>query len=228
MSAKRNNPFTGQSSHYKCMSRHVKSWYKEHSRRCNEKISDGCSHIESDKTPSFAEKYPALCSPNSVQGPPGKRGPAGLPGSQGPPGPTGPPGPPGGIPILAFQQAADAAVIPLDGSPANILSGTVIAAASQLIKVDSAVQLNISNEPLSPDFSLKLILTLKRDGITVNTETLELNLFYSGGQSLIIPLTFVDQAPSAGAITYDVVLTVADSVNVTGVNVTNRTINMIG
>ncbi|WP_424161678.1 hypothetical protein ACPA1T_16940 [Bacillus amyloliquefaciens] len=97
-----------------------------------------------------------------------------------------------------------------------------------MIKVDSTVQLNISHEPLSPDFSLKLILTLKRDGITVNTETLELNLFYSGGQSLIIPLTFVDQAPSAGAITYDVVLTVADSVNVTGVNVTNRTINMIG
>ncbi|QDF55115.1 hypothetical protein D073_0733 [Bacillus velezensis] len=142
--------------------------------------------------------------------------------------PPGPPGPPGGIPILAFQQAADAAVIPLDGSPANILSGTVIAAASQLIKVDSTVQLNISHEPLSPDFSLKLILSLKRDGITVSSETLELNLFYSGGQSLIIPLTFVDQAPYAGAITYDVVLTVAGSVNVTGVNVTNRAINMIG
>ncbi|MCP6684056.1 hypothetical protein [Bacillus nakamurai] len=132
------------------------------------------------------------------------------------------------MPILTFQQAADAAAIPLDGSPVNILSGTVTAAVSQLIKIDSTVQINISLEPLSPDFSLELILMLKRDGITVSTETLELNLYYSGEQSLIIPLTFVDQAPSAGAITYDIVLTIAGSVNVTDVNVTNRAINMIG
>lgn len=66
MSTKRNNPFNGQSSHYKYMSRHVKSRYKEHSHRYNEKNSDSCSHIESDKTPVSAEKYPALCSPNCV------------------------------------------------------------------------------------------------------------------------------------------------------------------
>ncbi|WP_045507816.1 hypothetical protein P5487_003735 [Bacillus amyloliquefaciens] len=116
-------------------------------------------------------------------------------------------------------------VIPLDGTPASVLAGTITAVATQLVKIDTTIQLNISLDPLTPDFSLLLTFDLERNGTIISTETLELNLFYSAGQSIIIPHTFVDQVPASGITVYNAILTVGNTNNVTQVDITNRALN---
>ncbi|WP_432681316.1 NTTRR-F1 domain [Bacillus velezensis] len=158
----------------------------------------------------------------------GDTGPTGATGATGPTGATGITGPTGATgsqPTVAFQNAVDQVVIPLDGTPASVLAGTITAVATQLVKIDTTIQLNISLDPLTPDFSLLLTFDLERNGTIISTETLELNLFYSAGQSIIIPHTFVDQVPDSGITVYNVVLTVGNTINVTQVDITNRALN---
>ncbi|ANB82974.1 hypothetical protein A6R78_02820 [Bacillus velezensis] len=140
-------------------------------------------------------------------------------------GPTGATGATGSQPTVAFQNAVDQVVIPLDGTPTSVLTATITAVATQLVKIDTTIQLNITLNPLTPDFSLVLSLDLERNGIIISTETLELNLFYSAGQSIIIPHTFVDQVPASGITVYNMVLTVGNTNNVTQVDITNRALN---
>lgn len=161
----------------------------------------------------------------------GATGSTGVTGDTGPTGPTGITGPTGATgatgsqPTVAFQNAVDQVVIPLDGTPTSVLTATITAVATQLVKIDTTIQLNITLNPLTPDFSLVLSLDLERNGIIISTETLELNLFYSAGQSIIIPHTFVDQVPASGITVYNMVLTVGNTNNVTQVDITNRALN---
>ncbi|WP_250193229.1 hypothetical protein [Bacillus velezensis] len=136
-----------------------------------------------------------------------------------------PTGATGSQPTVAFQNAVDQVVIPLDGTPTSVLTATITAVATQLVKIDTTIQLNITLNPLTPDFSLVLSLDFERNGIIISTETLELNLFYSAGQSIIIPHTFVDQVPASGITVYNAVLTVGNTNNVTQVDITNRALN---
>ncbi|MEH7103006.1 NTTRR-F1 domain [Bacillus velezensis] len=155
----------------------------------------------------------------------GVTGDTGSTGATGITGPTGATGATGSQPTVAFQNAVDQVVIPLDGTPTSVLTATITAVATQLVKIDTTIQLNITLNPLTPDFSLVLSLDLERNGIIISTETLELNLFYSAGQSIIIPHTFVDQVPASGITVYNMVLTVGNTNNVTQVDITNRALN---
>ncbi|WP_308457357.1 NTTRR-F1 domain [Bacillus velezensis] len=155
----------------------------------------------------------------------GVTGDTGSTGATGITGPTGATGATGSQPTVAFQNAVDQVVIPLEGTPTSVLTATITAVATQLVKIDTTIQLNITLNPLTPDFSLVLSLDLERNGIIISTETLELNLFYSAGQSIIIPHTFVDQVPASGITVYNMVLTVGNTNNVTQVDITNRALN---
>ncbi|MEH7056694.1 NTTRR-F1 domain [Bacillus velezensis] len=155
----------------------------------------------------------------------GVTGDTGPTGATGITGPTGATGATGSQPTVAFQNAVDQVVIPLEGTPTSVLTATITAVATQLVKIDTTIQLNITLNPLTPDFSLVLSLDLERNGIIISTETLELNLFYSAGQSIIIPHTFVDQVPASGITVYNMVLTVGNTNNVTQVDITNRALN---
>ncbi|MDH5842370.1 NTTRR-F1 domain [Bacillus velezensis] len=160
-----------------------------------------------------------------ITGPTGVTGDTGSTGATGITGPTGATGATGSQPTVAFQNAVDQVVIPLEGTPTSVLTATITAVATQLVKIDTTIQLNITLNPLTPDFSLVLSLDLERNGIIISTETLELNLFYSAGQSIIIPHTFVDQVPASGITVYNMVLTVGNTNNVTQVDITNRALN---
>ncbi|QDF55116.1 NTTRR-F1 domain [Bacillus velezensis] len=160
-----------------------------------------------------------------ITGPTGATGATGSTGATGITGPTGATGATGSQPTVAFQNAVDQVVIPLEGTPTSVLTATITAVATQLVKIDTTIQLNITLNPLTPDFSLVLSLDLERNGIIISTETLELNLFYSAGQSIIIPHTFVDQVPASGITVYNMVLTVGNTNNVTQVDITNRALN---
>ncbi|QEY88924.1 Flagellar hook-length control protein FliK [Bacillus amyloliquefaciens] len=163
--------------------------------------------------------------PTGVTGATGPTGATGATGPTGATGATGPTGATGSQPTVAFQNAVDQVVIPLDGTPTSVLTATITAVATQLVKIDTTIQLNITLNPLTPDFSLVLSLDFERNGIIISTETLELNLFYSAGQSIIIPHTFVDQVPASGITVYNAVLTVGNTNNVTQVDITNRALN---
>ncbi|MFU1721281.1 NTTRR-F1 domain [Bacillus velezensis] len=166
--------------------------------------------------------------PTGATGATGATGSTGVTGDIGPTGATGDTGPTGATgsqPTVAFQNAVDQVVIPLDGTPTSVLTATITAVATQLVKIDTTIQLNITLNPLTPDFSLVLSLDFERNGIIISTETLELNLFYSAGQSIIIPHTFVDQVPASGITVYNAVLTVGNTNNVTQVDITNRALN---
>ncbi|QEK96387.1 collagen-like protein [Bacillus amyloliquefaciens] len=166
--------------------------------------------------------------PTGATGATGATGSTGVTGDTGPTGATGDTGPTGATgsqPTVAFQNAVDQVVIPLDGTPTSVLTATITAVATQLVKIDTTIQLNITLNPLTPDFSLVLSLDFERNGIIISTETLELNLFYSAGQSIIIPHTFVDQVPASGITVYNAVLTVGNTNNVTQVDITNRALN---
>ncbi|NRR40337.1 collagen-like protein [Bacillus velezensis] len=163
--------------------------------------------------------------PTGVTGDTGPTGATGDTGPTGATGATGPTGATGSQPTVAFQNAVDQVVIPLDGTPTSVLTATITAVATQLVKIDTTIQLNITLNPLTPDFSLVLSLDFERNGIIISTETLELNLFYSAGQSIIIPHTFVDQVPASGITVYNAVLTVGNTNNVTQVDITNRALN---
>ncbi|MED4860299.1 hypothetical protein [Bacillus atrophaeus] len=215
---------------YKYMSRHAKGWYKEKLQSYTEK---NAGRTDPNVTSVSCAQSPAICPPNQVQGPEGRRGPVGArgpQGAQGPPGPIGPTGPPAPavLPILAFQNASEQVVIPLDHTPVNVLSATLDAKTNQFVKVDATAQVNIEVNPLVPSFSMQLSINLQRNGIPIHTQIRESNLFYSGGQSILIPYTYVDEMSAGESLSYDLVFTVLHAKDVTQVDVTTRNFNVTG
>ncbi|WP_307772236.1 NTTRR-F1 domain [Bacillus velezensis] len=185
----------------------------------------GSTGVTGDTGPTGATGTTGPTGATGATGSTGVTGDTGPTGATGITGPTGATGATGSQPTVAFQNAVDQVVIPLEGTPTSVLTATITAVATQLVKIDTTIQLNITLNPLTPDFSLVLSLDLERNGIIISTETLELNLFYSAGQSIIIPHTFVDQVPASGITVYNMVLTVGNTNNVTQVDITNRALN---
>ncbi|AKL75363.1 GXT repeat-containing collagen-like protein [Bacillus velezensis] len=185
----------------------------------------GSTGVTGDTGPTGATGITGPTGATGATGSTGVTGDTGSTGATGITGPTGATGATGSQPTVAFQNAVDQVVIPLEGTPTSVLTATITAVATQLVKIDTTIQLNITLNPLTPDFSLVLSLDLERNGIIISTETLELNLFYSAGQSIIIPHTFVDQVPASGITVYNMVLTVGNTNNVTQVDITNRALN---
>ncbi|MFP6326045.1 MULTISPECIES: hypothetical protein [Bacillus amyloliquefaciens group] len=243
MSSGRNQYMILKQKPYKYMSRHMKRRYEQ--LPCE---------LESPETgtekrfPSSDENRSALCVPG-LRGPEGKRGPAGSrgpqgeagppgppgpegppgpPGPEGPPGPPGPEGPPGAVPAVAFQNTADLMTLPLEGTPINVLSTVIAAPTDQLVKTDAVIQVNVELDPLASHFSLVLAVELQRNGVTIQTQRQERNLFSSGGQIIGIPFTYIDEMKADETAAYQLYLSVLSSNYVTQVAAANRSLIATG
>ncbi|MBL4960715.1 hypothetical protein [Bacillus velezensis] len=219
---------------YKYMSRHMKHRYEQ--LPCElERPETGTEK----RFPSSDENRSALCVPG-LRGPEGKRGPAGSrgpqgeagppgpPGPEGPPGPPGPEGPPGAVPAVAFQNTADQMMIPLEGTPINVLSTVIAAPTDQLVKTDAVIQVNVELDPLASHFSLVLAVDLQRNGVSIQTQRQERNLFSSGGQIIGIPFTYIDEMKADETAAYQLYLSVLSSNLVTQVAAANRSLIATG
>lgn len=176
MSSGRNQYMILKQKPYKYMSRHMKRRYEQ--LPCElERPETGTEK----RFPSSDENRSALCVPG-LRGPEGKRGPAGSRGPQGeagPPGPPGPEGPPGAVPAVAFQNTADQMMIPLEGTPINVLSTVISAPTDQLVKTDAVIQVNVELDPLGVSFLIGLSCrSAKKWRIDTNTETRAEPLFF--------------------------------------------------
>lgn len=210
---------------YKYMSRHMKRRYEQ--LPCElERPETGAEK----RFPSSDENRSALCVPG-LRGPEGKRGPAvsrGPQGEAGPPGPPGPEGPPGAVPAVAFQNTADQMMIPLEGTPINVLSTVIAAPTDQLVKTDAVIQVNVELDPLASHFSLVLAVDLQRNGVSIQTQRQERNLFSSGGQIIGIPFTYIDEMKADETAAYQLYLSVLSSNLVTQVAAANRSLIATG
>lgn len=228
MSSGRNQYMILKQKPYKYMSRHMKRRYEQ--LPCE---------LESPETgtekrfPSSDENRSALCVPG-LRGPEGKRGPAGSRGPQGeagppgPPGPPGPEGPPGAVPAVAFQNTTELMTIPLEGTPINVLSAVIAAPTDQLVKTDAVIQVNVELDPLASHFSLVLAVELQRNGVSIQTQRQERNLFSSGGQIIGIPFTYIDEMKADETAAYQLYLSVLSSNYVTQVAAANRSLIATG
>lgn len=171
--------------------------------------------------PSSDENRSALCVPG-LRGPEGKRGPAGSRG------PQGEAGPPGAVPAVAFQNTADLMTLPLEGTPINVLSAVIAAPTDQLVKTDAVIQVNVELDPLASHFSLVLAVELQRNGVTIQTQRQERNLFSSGGQIIGIPFTYIDEMKADETAAYQLYLSVLSSNYVTQVGAANRSLIATG
>lgn len=204
MSSGRNQYMILKQKPYKYMSRHMKRRYEQ--LPCE---------LESPETgtekrfPSSDENRSALCVP-------------------GPPGPPGPEGPPGAVPAVAFQNTAELMTIPLEGTPINVLSAVIAAPTDQLVKTDAVIQVNVELDPLASHFSLVLAVNLQRNGVSIQTQRQERNLFSSGGQIIGIPFTYIDEMKADETAAYQLYLSVLSSNYVTQVAAANRSLIATG
>ncbi len=140
----------------------------------------------------------------------------------------GPEGPPGAVPAVAFQNTADQMMIPLEGTPINVLSTVIAAPTDQLVKTDAVIQVNVELDPLASHFSLVLAVDLQRNGVSIQTQRQERNLFSSGGQIIGIPFTYIDEMKADETAAYQLYLSVLSSNLVTQVAAANRSLIATG
>ncbi|MGF9784658.1 collagen-like protein [Bacillus velezensis] len=216
MSSGRNQYMILKQKPYKYMSRHMKRRYEQLPRE-HERPETGTEK----RFPSSDENRSALCVPG-LRGPEGKRGPAGSRG------PQGEAGPPGAVPAVAFQNTADQMMIPLEGTPINVLSAVIAAPTDQLVKTDAVIQVNVELDPLASHFSLVLAVDLQRNGVSIQTQRQERNLFSSGGQIIGIPFTYIDEMKADETAAYQLYLSVLSSNYVTQVAAANRSLIATG
>ncbi len=214
MSGGRNQYMILKQKPYKYMSRHMKHRYEQ--LPCeHERPETGTEK----RFPSSDENRSALCVP----------GPRGPEGKEDPPAPAvrkgggsarspGPEGPPGAVPAVAFQNTADQMMIPLEGTPINVLSAVIAAPTDQLVKTDAVIQVNVELDPLASHFSLVLALESQRNGVSIQTQRQERNLFSSGGQIIGIPFTYIDEMKADETAAYQLYLSVLSSNYVTQVS----------
>lgn len=225
MSSSRNQYMILKQKPYKYMSRHMKRWYEQ--LLCDNEQPE---IVTKKQFPSLDENRSALCAPQ-LRGPEGKRGPAGSRGPQGeagPPGPPGPEGPPGAVPVVAFQNNTEQMTIPLEGTPINVLSTVIDAPTDQLVKTDAVIQVNVELDPLASNFSLVLAVDLQRNGVSIQTQRQERNLFSSGGQIIGIPFTYIDEMAAGETAAYQLFLSVLSSNYVTQVTAENGSLIATG
>ncbi len=136
--------------------------------------------------------------------------------------------PPGAVPAVAFQNTADLMTLPLEGTPINVLSAVIAAPTDQLVKTDAVIQVNVELDPLASHFSLVLAVELQRNGVTIQTQRQERNLFSSGGQIIGIPFTYIDEMKADETAAYQLYLSVLSSNYVTQVAAANRSLIATG
>lgn len=118
--------------------------------------------------------------------------------------------------------------IPLEGTPINVLSTVIAAPTDQLVKTDAVIQVNVELDPLASHFSLVLAVELQRNGVSIQTQRQERNLFSSGGQIIGIPFTYIDGMMADETAAYQLYLSVLSSNYVTQVAAANRSLIATG
>jgi hypothetical protein len=156
-------------------------------------------------------------------GPTGPTGPVGDVGETGPTGPTGPAGLDGatgptgasGSSALYFSQSTSAlAMFPPLFTEISVLLVPVSSTAGILNKIDGMLDIEYTG---TANNSFTFEMRLYRDATLIMSHSTQLVLASAGTQSLVVPLTYVDQAPSTDLFTYDMRVIVTDATNVLSV-----------